>query len=56
MKKLMLAATAVASLFAVEAKVQLGVPFTDGVVLQRDRAVPVWGTADAGEKVTVSRA
>ena len=54
MKKLMLAATAVASLFAVEAKVQLGVPFTDGVVLQRDRAVPVWGTADAGEKVTVS--
>ena len=28
--------------------------FTDGVVLQRDAKVPVWGTADEGEKVTVS--
>ena len=54
MKKMMLAASALAAIFAAEAKVQLGVPFTDGVVLQRDRAVPVWGTADTGEKVTVS--
>ncbi len=45
---------AMAAAFGVEAKVQLGVPFTDGVVLQRERAVSVWGTADAGEKVTVS--
>ena len=28
-------------------------PFTDNAVLQRDMAVPVWGTADAGTKVTV---
>jgi sialate O-acetylesterase len=28
--------------------------FTDGAVLQRNRAVPVWGTAAEGEKVTVS--
>ena len=27
--------------------------FSDGMVLQRDRGVPVWGTADAGERVTV---
>jgi sialate O-acetylesterase len=27
--------------------------FTDHAVLQRDRPVPVWGTADAGETVTV---
>ncbi len=27
--------------------------FTDGVVLQRGRPVPVWGTADEGEKVSV---
>lgn len=27
--------------------------FGDGMVLQRDKPVPVWGTADAGEKVTV---
>jgi len=27
--------------------------FQDGAVLQRDQPVPVWGKADAGEKVTV---
>lgn len=27
--------------------------FTDGAVLQRGQAVPVWGTADDGEKITV---
>jgi sialate O-acetylesterase len=27
--------------------------FTDGAVLQRGQKVPVWGTADNGEKVTV---
>ena len=27
--------------------------FTDGMVLQREIAVPIWGTADNGEKVTV---
>jgi sialate O-acetylesterase len=29
-------------------------PFADNMVLQRDRAAPVWGTAAAGEKVTVT--
>jgi sialate O-acetylesterase len=28
--------------------------FSDGVVLQRERAVPVWGWADAGSTVTVA--
>ncbi|MCU0792084.1 MAG: sialate O-acetylesterase [Opitutaceae bacterium] len=28
--------------------------FQNSAVLQRDKPVPVWGTADAGEKVTVS--
>jgi sialate O-acetylesterase len=28
--------------------------FTDNMVLQRDMALPVWGTADGGEKVAVS--
>jgi sialate O-acetylesterase len=27
--------------------------FSDGAVLQRGQVVPVWGTADDGEKVTV---
>ena len=36
------------------AKVEMGTPFTDGVVLQRDRQVPVWGKAEPGRKVTVA--
>lgn len=28
-------------------------PFTPNAVLQRDKPIPVWGTADAGESVTV---
>lgn len=33
--------------------VQLPALFSDHMVLQRDRPVPVWGRAEAGEKVTV---
>ena len=36
-----------------QAEVKLACPFADGMVLQRDREVPVWGTADAGEQVKV---
>ncbi len=54
MKKTIVAAAAVLSAFAAEAKVATATPFADNMVLQRDRAVPVWGTADAGETVTVS--
>ena len=36
------------------AEVVLAPLFRDGAVLQRDKPVPVWGTADAGEKVTVA--
>ena len=35
------------------AEVRLASPFTDHMVLQCDLKVPVWGTADAGEKITV---
>ena len=34
--------------------VELASPFADGIVLQRGRKVPVWGSAAAGEKVTVA--
>ncbi len=46
---------AAAALFAsaVFAEVKLAAPFADGMVLQRDREVAVWGTADPGEKVKV---
>ena len=33
--------------------VEFASPFADGIVLQRGRKVPVWGSAAAGEKVTV---
>ena len=36
------------------AQVKVADVFSDNMVLQRDAAIPVWGTADAGEKVTVS--
>ncbi len=35
------------------AEVQLASPFTSHMVLQRERLVPVWGTADAGEQISV---
>lgn len=34
--------------------IRFATPFGDGMILQRDRKVPVWGTADAGAKVEVS--
>lgn len=37
-----------------ESAVKVNRMFSDHMVLQRDMAVPVYGTADAGEKVTVS--
>ncbi|MEI6645466.1 MAG: sialate O-acetylesterase [bacterium] len=39
------------SLYAAELK--LASVFTDHMVLQREQPVPIWGWADAGEKVTV---
>lgn len=40
--------------FSAHADVTLDRMFTDHMVLQRDLAVPIWGTAAANEKVTVS--
>ena len=39
---------------ALYAHVKVATVFSDNMVLQRDAAVPVWGSADAGEKVTVT--
>ena len=55
MKKIMIAAAVAAlAMGAAEAKVTTGTPFADNMVLQRGRGVPVWGTADPGENVTVT--
>ena len=35
------------------AEIKLASPFTNHMVLQREMSVPVWGTADTGEQVTV---
>ena len=43
-----------AGVLTAEAKLELGYPFADNMVLQRDLPVRIWGTADAGEKVKVS--
>ena len=38
---------------SVRASVQFATPFGDGMVLQRERPVPVWGTAEKGATVEV---
>jgi len=52
MKRVLLVAGVVGAL-SVQA-LELGAPFTDGAVLQREMSVPIWGTADASARVTVS--
>ncbi|MCC4211187.1 sialate O-acetylesterase [Leeuwenhoekiella parthenopeia] len=40
--------------FSVQAEVKLPVLISDGMVLQRDAKVPVWGWADPGEQIMLS--
>ena len=40
--------------FTFQAKVKLPALVSDGMVLQRDQKLKIWGSADAGEKVVVS--
>ena len=51
----LLAATAFVLIFAAISRADVVLPdvIGDGMVIQRDRAVPIWGKADAGEVVTV---
>ncbi len=39
---------------SVNAAITVDRMFSDGMVLQREQSVPVWGTADADESITVS--
>jgi len=41
------------AIFSARAEVKLASPFTSHMVLQCDMKVPVWGTAEPGEAVTV---
>ena len=53
-RKMMILPAAAACALPLFAKVELATPFSDGMVLQRERAVPVWGSAEPGKKVSVS--
>lgn len=54
--KIMLVAAALVALSAVAeaSSITLGTPFSDHMVLQRERPVPVWGWAQPGAEVSVS--
>jgi len=52
--KIVVAPAVLAAAFAAHGFVKTATPFADNMVLQRGRAVPVWGVADPGEKVTVA--
>ena len=54
MKKILFLLTALLSVSFMEAKVTLPQLFQSGMVLQRGKPIPVWGTADAGEAVTIT--
>ena len=40
--------------FCANAELKLGSPFQEHMVLQRDMSINVWGTAEAGEKITIT--
>ena len=52
--RLILWATMLACSVTLDAKVTMPQLFQNGMVLQRGKAIPVWGKADAGEAVTVT--
>ena len=39
--------------FSLQAEITLPTFFSNGMVLQRDGAAPIWGTATPGESITV---
>ena len=53
MNKVLLIVAAFLCASLAEAKVSLPQLFQSGMVLQRGKAIPIWGKADAGESVTI---
>ena len=53
MKKIIFLCATLFCLSAAEAKITMPQLFQSGMVLQRGKAIPVWGKADAGETVTI---
>ena len=52
--RLLLWAAMMACSVSLEAKVTMPQLFQNGMVMQRNKSIPVWGKADAGEAVTVT--
>ena len=50
---LFLALSHLFGLSAADQQLELAVPFTDNMILQRESKVPVWGFDEPGNKVTV---
>ena len=53
MKKIAFCLVALLCVSLAEAKISLPQLFQSGMVLQRGKAIPVWGKADAGETITI---
>ena len=53
MKRTLLIGAALLCISWAEAKVSLPQLFQSGMVMQRNKTIPVWGKADAGESVTI---
>ena len=53
MRKILFLCIALACFSVTEAKISLPQLFQSGMVLQRGKPIPVWGTAQPGEKVTI---
>ena len=54
MKKFLFLCATLACVTLAEAKVTLPQLFQSGMVMQRGKAIPVWGKADAGETITIT--
>lgn len=54
MKKFLIAVWGCLAVSLLDAKVRVPRFFSDGMVLQRERPVPVWGWAESGEHVIVT--
>ena len=53
MRKLLFIALALLCVALAEAEVRLPQLFQSGMVLQRNKVIPIWGKADAGETITI---
>ena len=54
MRRMLVSAAFCVAVMCGDAAIKTADPFADGMVLQRDRLIPVWGTGEPSEKVSVA--